>query len=178
MDLEFISWRYVDLPERSPNVIFSQNPAIRPCRAIPLEPLTKVARESCTKEKLQAVGIVSRGWSSDYGGTSSPPATPQNRVPQNGRWGLAKKAMLQNPPILTLAGVWLSRPSLYTGCIKKLFPLCVLYISQLSFLLKIKFIRFLKSPFSGQIKNVKNFIARWKIHREIHQDIHQIWNKN
>ena len=32
--------RYMDLPMKSPNVIFSQKPRIRPCRAIPLEQLT------------------------------------------------------------------------------------------------------------------------------------------
>ena len=36
---------YQDLPERNPNVIFSQNPGTGPCRAIPLEQLTKVERE-------------------------------------------------------------------------------------------------------------------------------------
>ena len=35
--------RYLDLPERNPNVIFSQNPCIGPCRTIPLEQLTKGA---------------------------------------------------------------------------------------------------------------------------------------
>ena len=65
-----------------------------------------------------------------------------------------------------------------TGCLKKLFPLCVLSISQLPLLLKIKFISFLKSPFNGQFQNVQNLISRWKIHWEIHQDIHRIQNKN
>ena len=59
--------RYQDLPERSPNVIFSQNPGTGPCRAIPLEQLTKVEKESkCNRKKLKVLGIVPRGWSSDY----------------------------------------------------------------------------------------------------------------
>ena len=35
--------RYIDLPEKGPNVIFSQTPLVGPCRAIPLEQLTKEA---------------------------------------------------------------------------------------------------------------------------------------
>ena len=41
---------YLDLPERSPNVIFSQNPGIGPCTAIPLEQMTKgVSGRNCSK---------------------------------------------------------------------------------------------------------------------------------
>ena len=47
-----------------------------------------------------------------------------------------------------------------TGCLKKLFPLCVLSISKLPLLLKIEYISVLKSPFIGQFKNVQNFISR------------------
>ena len=69
-------------------------------------------------------------------------------------------------------------PCDYTGCIKKLFPLCFLSISQLPIIRKIKFIIFFKSPFNGQFKNVQNFISRRKTHREIQQNILWIWNKN
>ena len=40
----------MDLPMRSPNVIFSQNPRIGPCRAIPLEQLTNgICDRKCSK---------------------------------------------------------------------------------------------------------------------------------
>ena len=65
-----------------------------------------------------------------------------------------------------------------TGCIKKLFPLCFLSISQLPIIRKIKIMIFFKSPFNGQFKNVQNFISRRKTHREIQQNILRIWNKN
>ena len=56
-----------DLSQRSTNVIFLQNPGIGPCRAIPLEQLTKIARKSTyNRIKLKVAGAVPRGWSSDY----------------------------------------------------------------------------------------------------------------
>ena len=40
----------MDLPKRSPNVIFSQNPGKGPCKAIPLDGLNKGARgRKCSK---------------------------------------------------------------------------------------------------------------------------------
>ena len=56
---------------------------------------------------------------------------------------------------------------LYTGCIKKLFPLRFLSISQLLLGLGIISFSFLKSPFNGLIKNVKKFDSRCKICQEI-----------
>ena len=43
---------------RSPNVIFSQNPRIRPCRVIPLEQLTKGAYgRKCSKGMELRLGV-------------------------------------------------------------------------------------------------------------------------
>ena len=42
--------RRLCVPERSPNVLFSQTPGIGPCRALPLEQLTKCAScRNCSK---------------------------------------------------------------------------------------------------------------------------------
>ena len=58
--------RYQYLPERSPNVIFSQNLSKGPCKAIPLEQLTKIAMQSkYNRIKLQVVETVPRRWYSD-----------------------------------------------------------------------------------------------------------------
>ena len=60
--------KYQALPERIPNVILSQNPGTGPCRAIPLEQLTKVERERKynNRKQIKVLGTVTRGWSSDY----------------------------------------------------------------------------------------------------------------
>ena len=68
-----------DLSQRSTNVIFLQNPGIGPCRAIPLEQLTKTARKiTFNRIKLKVAGGVPRGWSSDY---TPPPPPPQPDPP-------------------------------------------------------------------------------------------------
>ena len=52
-----IQIRYFDLQERCANVIFSQNQDVGPCRAIPLEWLTKVARESSERGRNCSNGM-------------------------------------------------------------------------------------------------------------------------
>ena len=70
-----------------------------------------------------------------------------------------------NPAAADMYGLyWAITFIFYTGCLKKLFPLCFLSISQLPIGQGIKSYSLLKTPLNGLFKNIQKFNSRSKIH--------------